>query len=883
MNGYSYRLYQHPEDRITEPGVVRYSRDELTDMTTYQLRVICSKEKLIEGLVNTLDRDGLIGTILKFRGSEERLMIGSPVPGGEDRVQTALRRYLRTPLGDRGTKVPARITLYEGLCLDERDGYRLEGAASFEGTNVLLVNEQMELCGILGVVKDAVRPGTYYLTRDRHAYLRRTSNRKYSLLFFSPQDSDYLYRIYHQNKPLPPVNLHYCRIPAADLEIREPEHTEAVLAVDFGTSNTTAGVYLDAGYIQTPCSQDLLHGNVRLDAINYVAFPDPADPQGEWIELLPTVVRVADCSDPSDIRYQFGHEALLYRKKLGSGTQATVFHGIKRWVNDYVRSEEVTDANGNSAHVSRSEIIRAYLTYIIRTAEHQFKCQFRNLHMTSPVKLKAQFQDMFAEILPAYKLETENALDEGMAVLYNTIADRLEQNRFEDGETYKALVIDCGGGTTDLSSCRFRIEDGHMAYRLDVQTTYENGDTNFGGNNLTHRIMQYMKIVFAEYYSCGQSVTGMDSLIGISSGDVFRYVDEYGIGSLYERLEARYREAELLIPTRYREYGNHTREDYNRVRNNYHFLWEMAESMKTEFFRKTGVLRNRFHAGNGDVREHDLKITGVDKWYLSIREQGGFKDRYEFPDAVFTIQEINHLIKADIYEIVRKFLEDFYQSGELQTYSIIKLTGQSCRIDVFREALKEFVPGRTIQFTQKVDENEKVPDLKLACLKGAIRYLRDKKAGVIETNMTHQSAVIPYSVTAYTHSRIERILISTLDRDNAAQGCISRPWGAAEIEFYLKDMNGKLRQRYIYPSRPAGFKPVLYEDIMATYGGKIPQDDTDSIVNEEVKFFVFGGGQNWGFHVVPVARRKEQLYLGAKRFFAFENDLSEIDFFDGLK
>ena len=50
-----------------------------------------------------------------------------------------------------------------------------------------------------------------------------------------------------------------------------------------------------------------------------------------------------------------------------------------------------------------------------------------------------------------------------------------------------------------------------------------------------------------------------------------------------------------------------------------------------------------------------------------------------------------------------------------------------------------------------------------------------------------------------------------------------------------------------------------------------------------MKFFVFAGEDHWGFHVVPVARRDEQLYLGTKEFFAFETDLSELDFFDGLK
>ena len=50
-----------------------------------------------------------------------------------------------------------------------------------------------------------------------------------------------------------------------------------------------------------------------------------------------------------------------------------------------------------------------------------------------------------------------------------------------------------------------------------------------------------------------------------------------------------------------------------------------------------------------------------------------------------------------------------------------------------------------------------------------------------------------------------------------------------------------------------------------------------------MKFFVFARNQHWGFHIVPIARRKEQLYIGQAAFFAFENDLSELDFFDGSK
>ncbi|MBJ8192785.1 molecular chaperone, partial [Bacillus cereus] len=97
----------------------------------------------------------------------------------------------------------------------------------------------------------------------------------------------------------------------------------------------------------------------------------------------------------------------------------------------------------------------------------QFKGRVRKLHFSAPVKLQPQFIEMFSDILPDYRIEPEDALDEGLAGLYNTLADQMERGTFADGEEYQALVIDCGGGTTDLASCRFRIEDGRIAYKLD--------------------------------------------------------------------------------------------------------------------------------------------------------------------------------------------------------------------------------------------------------------------------------------------------------------------------------------------------------------------------------------------------------------------------------
>ncbi|AIQ14236.1 Hsp70 family protein [Paenibacillus durus] len=883
MNGpYTYRLYNHSMESAGVRFTARFTRAELEQMTTFQLRGICDKERLVEGLAKRLEREELIALILRFRGADSSQLIGRPNPGGFERLEAALHRRLGTDRQEAGhIRVPAKIVLYEEIRLGRMDGFRVESDLHWLAeSNVLIVNALGELCGVLNLVKDETEAGVYFLARHSSAELRQTANQQYSLLFFRRQESEYLYDAYYGDKPLLPSTLHAIRIPVAELIIQRPELTDAVLAIDFGTSNTTAGAYLDSSYVSAPDPNGTRH--VRLDAVNYVSFPGADGPGGEWIEVLPTAVSVENCAIPQHIVYAFGEEAL--RGGRVPGSRATVMRGIKRWVNDYRRQEELMDPDGNTARAPRSEILAAFIRHVVGTAEQQFKCRFQHLHLSSPVKLKAQFIEMFSEILPEYRIEAKDALDEGLAVLYNTLADQMDKGTFADGKEYQALVIDCGGGTTDLSSCRFRIEDGRIAYKLDIHTTYENGDTNFGGNNLTYRIMQFMKIVFAGYYAAETRLpdTDIDALIGIPSGDLYRYVDEYGVEAVYAGLERRYREAEAILPTAFRQYEQASRDEYQRVLGNFHLLWDAAEQMKREFFRRTGILRSRFEAEQVRSADSDLNIAVMNRWMVSVVENGRFRDEYSLPDVIFNIREIQQLVKADIYGIVRKFLEDFYQDGRLQDYSIIKLTGQSCRIDVFREALKEFVPGRSIEFRQKAEEQDRVPELKLACVRGAIRYLNAKKMGRIEPFITDHIPVIPYTVSAYTHTGQEKELVESLTPSRSG-GFISRPSQAVEVEFFLTAHGGALRQRHVYQRRPNEFRQITYENIAELYGEGIPQDDTDSIRNGETKYFVLSGGSRWGFHVVPVARQNEILELGAKRFFAFESDLSELDFFDGTK
>ena len=95
----------------------------------------------------------------------------------------------------------------------------------------------------------------------------------------------------------------------------------------------------------------------------------------------------------------------------------SIFYDMKRWISDYGKEEEITDREGRRTFLARKEIIRAYFGHIIRVTENHFKCR---------VKQKFLFGKLFVEILPDYILQTEEMLDEGVSVLYNTISGMLD-------------------------------------------------------------------------------------------------------------------------------------------------------------------------------------------------------------------------------------------------------------------------------------------------------------------------------------------------------------------------------------------------------------------------------------------------------------------------
>lgn len=870
MTNYTYKLYKNKEKESKQTR--RYDREELSHLTTHHLREICLQEKIIRSLMNPLDKEELIRLIIRFRGKDETYLIREHVPEGFKRIEEYLKACSSEPY-DHGTPIrnPAKILIYDHVEVNPFDEIIISNCDFLDtNTNVLLMNDEGRLCTIFNLVNIE---DTYYLTKSSDVDGRTTGTSKYSLIYLGKEESKIIYDLYTGSIPHEPSHFRYYRYSIMDFDISTVEETNNPLAIDFGTSNTTAGICVKPERISE-------EENLLDTEIHYVMVRDTTSDTYEKTPIIPSAIAVSKIQG-EQIEYVYGYEAIRLSRLSQVDEGFSVFYDIKRWLSDLDGVEEVVDVTGNRCYVNRHDMLCAYLHYILQLATQRFKTKFSYLHISCPVKQKHSFGQILTELLPDYTIETTHMLDEGAAVLFNTLWRIIEKGAYDEEHTYKALIIDCGGGTTDLSSCQFNIVNKRISYGIHMSTSYENGNVDFGGNNITYRIMQYLKICMVLNMRHDDKGT-REQVLRAFRGDAYRYIDEHGIEALYEDFCQVYETMEAILPTRFLEYEDKSKQDYYKVKKNFFYLFQLAEKVKKAFFETMGTLEVCLTHEPIRIQEYTISIP-LEKWAISrIDANQSLYTMKEMDKVYINMQDIRLLIKGDIYHVISDFLGNLYEEDLLAEYDIIKLTGQSCKIDLFREAIKEYIPGKQLQFHDRGKGEGKDYTLKLACLDGVLKYLYAKRLGYVDLHITSDIKSLPYYIVAYTHRGDEKNLIDSVV-GGAGAGFISRRMQHIMLKLYLKDMNQRTRHIYEYECRQEDFEEVLYEHIDESYRHYILQDETDRIINDEVKFFVWAKTNQWGFYVLPILRKDEKIHQGKLKFFSFENSVWELNLYDGLK
>ena len=135
---YTYTLSKKQEEKKEEKTI--YRREELQGMSTYQLKEICRKERLVVPMGMGLDREGLLRFIMHYRGLKQHHHIKENC-----RLQELLDRLKLKPDSSFRICFPSHLVLYQGESVELTDHYQVSSEQSLYEGNILLVDENMQI------------------------------------------------------------------------------------------------------------------------------------------------------------------------------------------------------------------------------------------------------------------------------------------------------------------------------------------------------------------------------------------------------------------------------------------------------------------------------------------------------------------------------------------------------------------------------------------------------------------------------------------------------------------------------------------------------------------------------------------------------------------
>jgi hypothetical protein len=662
------------------------------------------------------------------------------------------------------------------------------------------------------------------------------------------------------------------------MTMQQLETSDKVLCIDFGTSNTTVGTYH---------VKDKLGNNPEL-----VQFADVVH-NNKMVECCPTMVYVTDCSDPQNIVYQFGYNAKKMERQGNYESRASIFYQLKHWLQEdssFKTEETITDENGKCTDVPTKDIVKAYLKYIISQAQEYFNVKFKKLHFTAPVKMKGKFISTLKEMLPEYEIMSEkDSIDEAGAIIFDYVSKKFEDT--QSTANGSVVVIDCGGGTTDLAICDYNFgEKSSIGQReLNMYTRFSNGNANFGGNNITCKLMQLIKIKLA-LKSGFISEDDYEKIFSCSENKILETIDNGE--NLYTYFEELYKKCEGFLPTQFADDGRWWDDgDIAKVKRNFYYLWQYAEQVKIVFYREEKIVL--YDEAQNNFLEVDSNDSYNYLYYIDTTNEDNVlkKEENPFGSLKITITEIRKIIYGDIYSLLSEILPQ--SPDEPEHY---RLSGQSCKINLFTDLLKEFIPGKKLrEKLNEYSENQESLALKLRCINGSIKYMMYKYTN-IGAKVTAESMVSDqiYNICIENMGGSE---IPTLDRNILKYIPVKNE--LAELKIVVKNKQGEEMRKFSIPANVTQKEFSLYDGDLDKMFRKLKSNCLDSIDWEESKrkladfkedvFFAVaipaGKQDGYGFYVYFIRKKidssgqKYAMTTGA--YYNYEN--TEISFFDGKR
>lgn len=243
----------------------------------------------------------------------------------------------------------------------------------------------------------------------------------------------------------------------------------------------------------------------------------------------------------------------------------------------------------------------------------------------------------------------------------------------------KTLMIDCGDGSGEHYTYHTEIQDGEL----------KSGTLEFGKENMTRRIMQYLKIAFVNQMFF-DNIESQDQILTDYEEDVFHFVSKHGAAKLYERLNSADNAAEDFLPSRYKAIKEQDCEDCQKIKYNDSYLFNLAEEIMEGMGSHTGMIY--IAPSYFESEEENLIWISSDAGKLSIFTGRELETVQQLPPLCINARTMELLLRGEICGMLCEIAEQIEVEIEEVLSASFQIKDESNDAKVIRRVLAGLLP-----------------------------------------------------------------------------------------------------------------------------------------------------------------------------------------------
>jgi molecular chaperone DnaK (HSP70) len=437
------------------------------------------------------------------------------------------------------------------------------------------------------------------------------------------------------------------------------------------------------------------------------------------------------------LQLRMGREARDNRKKaIAQGTSSSLkeiisrfHHSPKRYFGQDRSFPVILD--GQEQNINVNQLIQAAWGHLIElTEDYRQRAQrrfsegeFLTAVVTYPTVAPPVVRKEVKELVEQLGIDdVQTAYDEAVSVaiffLWREFGGNLNigiesfktRCRQQDNKwSQNVLVLDIGGGTTDLALIELTLEDktpsftdkedrglGGRYYKLTPKLLGSSGHLQLGGELITLRIFRLLKVAIADFLLTGITTGDIDSdkledLINSELNERFLEDGKFKSGSLLKCIDKENPEgevafkdaldtAEKVLPTRWQQAPQRLQTFYT--------LWEHAEAAKLKLGQKTPTDGSLLTFTLGEQQIVELLNQNMIKYqFRDINNISVTLDNQQFERAaISSIQEAIGIAKGLMGSRLRP-QNNTKDSGNSHKVDWLILSGKTCNLDLVQHQI----------------------------------------------------------------------------------------------------------------------------------------------------------------------------------------------------